>query len=523
MITDVPDNIRVHKGAELTLEQANKWSELYDAIKNDKDLDEPAAVAWSEWEKLYEKKDDRWVKARKLDGTGPRSSESAESEAEAIADGMELSAESEAESVGELSSNGKYVGGLVWRAGPISMKVNGEPMEVWTDKADIPKLAKKLIAKAGKIGIGIEDSNGHHPGIGQRENIGQAKAFVYDAEAGEIYLKDSEIFDTPSNSNIIEMNRRGMLEGGFSWKGTSTLVRRGGKWWLKDWDVKREDIVSRNALGVPFTNDPNIIPAGLAEAERVEGSEHSGSPAEITESTESTESNEDETMTEQESHSEQIAVPSEAAQPDERVIKAEAEAELYRQKLERVEAEAEYQRTRQRVEGYVMKGLAEARLTPAMKDAFIELGMYCSTQMLNVPTEAEDPQPGPAAQPEVPASAGSATAPAQPAQAAPAAPTAAATQDAPLKESGITAVDETVAPAPPEAPAGQNGEALFQQALNAMPPQYKTDEKGLNPDQERLDAMAQQKAEELAAKRLGMSVEDYRNANTESMSVIPYQ
>lgn len=60
-IDEVPARVRTHKNAKLTLAQANKWAEIYDAIKNDPKIDNPAAVAWSSWENLYKMEDGKWV------------------------------------------------------------------------------------------------------------------------------------------------------------------------------------------------------------------------------------------------------------------------------------------------------------------------------------------------------------------------------------------------------------------------------------------------------------------------------
>lgn len=60
-LSDVPPNIRVHRGGRLTLAQANKWSELVDALQDQADVENPAAVAWETWEKLYRREGDIWV------------------------------------------------------------------------------------------------------------------------------------------------------------------------------------------------------------------------------------------------------------------------------------------------------------------------------------------------------------------------------------------------------------------------------------------------------------------------------
>ena len=62
-IEDVPANIRTHQGVPLGVEQANKWAEIYDAIVAGGDTENPAAVAWATWNKLFEinEEGNRWI------------------------------------------------------------------------------------------------------------------------------------------------------------------------------------------------------------------------------------------------------------------------------------------------------------------------------------------------------------------------------------------------------------------------------------------------------------------------------
>lgn len=64
-IGDVPPQVKTHKGIPLTLSQANKWSSIYDALKGNPKLENPAAVAWSTWEKLYSIEGGKWVTRKK--------------------------------------------------------------------------------------------------------------------------------------------------------------------------------------------------------------------------------------------------------------------------------------------------------------------------------------------------------------------------------------------------------------------------------------------------------------------------
>lgn len=63
----VPAQIKTHKGAKLTLAQANKWASIYDAIKAEGGVESPAAVAWTTWEKLYVKEGNAWVARKKAE------------------------------------------------------------------------------------------------------------------------------------------------------------------------------------------------------------------------------------------------------------------------------------------------------------------------------------------------------------------------------------------------------------------------------------------------------------------------
>lgn len=47
--------MRKHKGVPLTLPQANHWARIYDATGN-------AAIAWSQFEKIYRIENGRWIK-----------------------------------------------------------------------------------------------------------------------------------------------------------------------------------------------------------------------------------------------------------------------------------------------------------------------------------------------------------------------------------------------------------------------------------------------------------------------------
>lgn len=60
-IESIPAQVRTHKGVKLTLAQANNWAKIYDALKNNPKLENPAAVAWTTWEKVYMLKEDKWV------------------------------------------------------------------------------------------------------------------------------------------------------------------------------------------------------------------------------------------------------------------------------------------------------------------------------------------------------------------------------------------------------------------------------------------------------------------------------
>lgn len=53
------------EGINLTLSQINKLAEIYDAIKKAGTTDNPFAVAWTTWKKIYKKEGDKWVEIKK--------------------------------------------------------------------------------------------------------------------------------------------------------------------------------------------------------------------------------------------------------------------------------------------------------------------------------------------------------------------------------------------------------------------------------------------------------------------------
>ena len=46
---------------DLTLDQINKLAEIYDAVDAAGGTDNPMAVAWTRWKKLYKNENDKWV------------------------------------------------------------------------------------------------------------------------------------------------------------------------------------------------------------------------------------------------------------------------------------------------------------------------------------------------------------------------------------------------------------------------------------------------------------------------------
>lgn len=53
-IEEVPPQVQKHNEVPLTLPQANKWGEIFDAIREGgMDASVAAAIAWKQWEKLY--------------------------------------------------------------------------------------------------------------------------------------------------------------------------------------------------------------------------------------------------------------------------------------------------------------------------------------------------------------------------------------------------------------------------------------------------------------------------------------
>ncbi len=67
-ISEVPATIRTHRGVKLTLEQANRWAEIKDAVKRERrKVMSPEAVAWSIWNREFKVKNDVWVKVKTVD------------------------------------------------------------------------------------------------------------------------------------------------------------------------------------------------------------------------------------------------------------------------------------------------------------------------------------------------------------------------------------------------------------------------------------------------------------------------
>jgi len=59
-------------GIPLTLEQINRLAEIYDALKNAENLDNPMAVAFTQWKREYKKQlnQNRWVRIEKVEEKG---------------------------------------------------------------------------------------------------------------------------------------------------------------------------------------------------------------------------------------------------------------------------------------------------------------------------------------------------------------------------------------------------------------------------------------------------------------------
>jgi hypothetical protein len=64
-LKEVPENIAKHKGAELTLDQANKWAQIFDALKSQSSVQNPAAAAWSTFEEVFEVQDGKWTRRKR--------------------------------------------------------------------------------------------------------------------------------------------------------------------------------------------------------------------------------------------------------------------------------------------------------------------------------------------------------------------------------------------------------------------------------------------------------------------------
>ena len=66
-LSDVHKTVRTHKGASLTLVQANFWARVYDSVvKTELDRGKAAAIAWSQFEKQFKKTNNKWVSRAKV-------------------------------------------------------------------------------------------------------------------------------------------------------------------------------------------------------------------------------------------------------------------------------------------------------------------------------------------------------------------------------------------------------------------------------------------------------------------------
>jgi len=66
-IEQVPEEVKVHAGVPLDINQANKWAEIYDAVVKEGIVENPAAIAWDAWHKLYQVSEDEktWISIEK--------------------------------------------------------------------------------------------------------------------------------------------------------------------------------------------------------------------------------------------------------------------------------------------------------------------------------------------------------------------------------------------------------------------------------------------------------------------------
>lgn len=65
-MADAPPQWKKHKNVALTLDQVNHLARIYDALKTNPDIENPAGAAWRSWEQVYKLEGDKWV--RKAEG-----------------------------------------------------------------------------------------------------------------------------------------------------------------------------------------------------------------------------------------------------------------------------------------------------------------------------------------------------------------------------------------------------------------------------------------------------------------------
>ena len=63
-LENVPAQVKTHKGVKTTLAQANHWARIFDNLKTNSQLRNPAGAAWAAWENVYKLKEGKWIRSQ---------------------------------------------------------------------------------------------------------------------------------------------------------------------------------------------------------------------------------------------------------------------------------------------------------------------------------------------------------------------------------------------------------------------------------------------------------------------------
>lgn len=181
------------EGIDLTLSQINKLARIYDAIKAGKKVDNPMAVAWTQWKKLYSKSGDQW---------------SANSEHDSIPEGYEPSSLAFHQPAALNYTEDARTGDTVFH--DVILLAEG----TWTDghnRKPIHYSAKEL----SKMKIEKRNFKANHDIFGQlpiTNEIGIIENEKYVTHPTPRWVGDVRIFPTQNGNDVITLLKRGAIK-----------------------------------------------------------------------------------------------------------------------------------------------------------------------------------------------------------------------------------------------------------------------------------------------------------------------